>query len=197
MNAHLPIHLPIEEAEEYAKSFAQIPAEVRQFRESNLTAPVNQFADYVVGQCPVRKSPSLWLIDSNGRIWTSPEWRRGGHVCTHWEGRGSTRIEWPRVPDNGPDFTPIHNLLVRYGHIWGQPGYTLTLANIDHFQVGLWDGILSDDLETVRNLMIWSFDQEFGRGLFLTACDAAVYKHKRIIRRYRRRARLKGEREAA
>jgi hypothetical protein len=189
MNVHLPAHLPTEEAEEYLAQFTGKTPGIKEFRQSNDFVPINGFADYQIGWCPIRQSPSFWLIDIHGHFWTASTWHTKGYIDTCWEGHHKSRVDWPIMPE-GPDYSPVRTLLLEHGRSWNVPGETLTVAEVGGFQIGPWADASSDERETVRALMIHAFDQEWGRRAFISSAEAAMFKHKRVTRKHRRKIRL-------
>ena len=180
----LPAHLPLEEALAYFQTRGVLP-HTTIFRESREAVPIAGFSDYVLGQCPVRDSPSFWLIDGEGKFWTSSMWHNKGEIAECWNTNKNIIIEWPEM--DGIDFTPLLHILMRFGSEWEREGHHLVLAEFDETCVALWPDV---DREFVYTLMIYRFDQEWGIGAFQHSVQAAKFKHRRSITRNRRKQRM-------
>lgn len=185
---HIPAHLPLEEAMEYAKTVTDLTTK-GMFRSTALRPKVGDFADFVLGHCPVREGQSLWLIDQSGHIWTSRMWHPEGELVECWNGVKLIETDWPKGRDDA-DYSYIYDHLQRRGARWGNEGYILAVEEFDETYVGPWDGMDEDQRAQLRALMIYGFDQEWGKGAFTRSIGAGRLKHQKATYRIRRKERL-------
>jgi hypothetical protein len=179
----IPAHLPLEEALEYYSAYRD--NFVRSVSRTTRAITIGGYADYVLGICPIRKSTSMWLIDTQGQFWTNQTWHDQGRITECWDNEETFSQGWPLPLDEHVDFSLLISFLNRRAYRWGVES-TVSLAEFDDVCLGL----DTPDRESLRALVIFRFDQEYGIGAFAHSTLAARRKHRRTITRIRQRERL-------
>jgi len=184
-NPTLPAHLPLEEALAYYERF-QDRLQIQNPRPT--TIPIGGYVSFVLGYCPVRSSTSMWLIDDEGKLWTSRLWKAGGEIAEAANYAKHITSSWP-LGAQVSDFSPLTSFLSSYAHAWGDPDHTLVLEQFGETCIGLTPDLPDQERRLVRALVVWGFDQEYGEGSFGRAVSAGRTKHRRTMASIRRRHR--------
>lgn len=178
-------NLPIEEALEYHDRCDDglVRSDIRQ---TTYITKVGGFADYVLGMCPIRQSPSIWLVDERGKFWTARQWCEGGEIAEGWDNTKISAFSWPINP-NKLDYTHLLHIL---SERWGEVGHSLILEEFGETCIGLWNGMSNYERRVVRALMIYGFDMEYGKGAFARSVNSAKLKHRRAVSRTKKKIRV-------